>query len=346
MSENPFEVIEGADPSASEYREPDYPLLQWLNTSPKARGKSIGIMNTGGFLIPRKQWRKASSLPEWPVETVEFDKGSDDVRVCAEVDLAVIRSRKCWSYEVEGRERLLPWQHTGHDNVKKRGRYQYLIVLRGCRQLFQFTTKNHVGMAMEAAITEHEATVISEANKIAAQERQSYAFYLRLRAGNFIEVGKKDGEKSKISPPALVVPDVISREFLVSMFVGKDALLWMQSCYRQNQRWSDRWNDPKNLSQSHDTGDGGDANDWACGGRLADAYGSLLVQIRKAGIDINQWKVQLPIELQEVLEEHWSVDQMKNVIEILKGTLKQHANHPTQQESMVVPPVTTPEAKS
>ncbi len=325
--EDPFERVDGVDESACQYREPVYPRLQWLNSTPdkKALGEKFGC--TGGLLFPEKEWRKAGNRPDWPIESVRFRVGESKAYVNATPELVVIQSRKCWVRENGNKRTYFPWNK--YDDGMK-GRYQFLVAVRNCKQVFVLSGKNNLGMAMEAALNEHETLVISAANAISEQRRRPYDFYMKIAPGDFIEVGKAPNS-SIISPPAIVLPEKVDREFLVQQFVGKEAMLFLQEAYRSSERWAALWNDPRNLQDiadddSHESSGGEDPNercDWACGPKLADAYGAVCKPISQSQeLSLDEIRRQMREALGGRLEEAWTANEMEQAIGMMRDALK------------------------
>lgn len=242
--DDPFGIYE-FDESAQESYDPIYPLIQWHNGQ-QALKKDNGIMGKGGFFINSREQRKAASLPDWKPDEITFDSGESETGPAStSARIAVIRSRRCWQEKTPAGVVLSHW----NDYAKgKSGRQQWLIAVEGCSEFFVFSVKGTNGQAMETAIAEHQKKVVAAARSLSKKNLPLYAFWLTVAGGEFVQVGQA-GQQKWVTPPHVVLPAKIEKEFLINAFVGQENLSAFQQAFTEGETWAKQWSDARMFRQ-------------------------------------------------------------------------------------------------
>ena len=324
--EDPFGApIDGLDESAQEHREPVYAAIQWHNGQ-KAAAKYGGLAGLGGFFINKREQKRASVLPNWDIEELEFEKGGKDKGPAAvTARLAVIRSRRCWMRkEVDGRASYHPWNKFQKGMQSKQ---QFLVAVEGCPEIFCLSIKGTNGQAFETAIAEHQKRVVSPSRSLAKQNLPPYAFWLTISGGQFVQVG--EGDRSKwVTPPCAVIAEKTDRNYLAQQFVGKANLLAFQEAFKEAETWAKRWNDANMIRDASEDEDSGDSSDWACSPVLANQYKSLIQRLGQANGDAAGFYQQWTEDLGKP-HERWTSAEMAEVVTELQFRVKRAENKAT-----------------
>lgn len=244
--DDPFGIYD-FDESAQEPHEAIYAAIQWQNGQ-QSHKKSPGIMGRGGFFINSREQRKAAALPPWEEDEVTFESGESEVGPSAtKARIAFIRSRRCWQSKVNGRMVYSHW----NDYAKgKTGKQQWIVGVAGCTEIFVLSVKGTTGMAIESAINEHMKKVVSAARQLARKNLPPYAFWVEISGGEFAKVGQ-GADTSWVTPPHVVLPEKINKDFLVSSFVGSENLELFQQAFKEGETWAQRWNSKEMASCSN-----------------------------------------------------------------------------------------------
>jgi hypothetical protein len=242
--DDPFGIYE-FDESAQELHEAVYATIQWHNGQ-QSHKKSPGIMGKGGFFINSREQRKAASLPNWAEDEIVFESGDSETGPATTRErMAFIRSRRCWQHKEDGRVMYSHW----NDYAKgKTGKQQWIVAVEGCSEIFVLSVKGTTGMAIEAALNEHSKKVVSAARTLAKKNLPPYAFWIELTGGEFAKVGQGN-DSSWVTPPRIVLPEQIDRNFLVKSFVGQENLTAFQQAFKEAETWAQRWSSANLLRQ-------------------------------------------------------------------------------------------------
>lgn len=322
--DDPFDMhIDGLDEDAQEHREPIYAAIQWINGEKKA---APGIQKSGGFFINSREQKKAAYLPGWVDVEITFENGDTDKGPGAQsARFAIIRSRKCWTRKgPDSKNVYFPWNRYEKGMSSKQ---QYLVAIEGYPEIFCLSVKGTTGVAMEAALSEHQKKVVSAARMLAKQNLPPYAFWLELRGGEYTQVGS-GSDTSWTTPPRIVLPAHLDRNALAKMFVGKDNLLSFQQAFKDADAWAARWADAKGLKDVADE-ESGAKSQWRCLPHLGDRYLDLVAKLHAA-------KAPVSSILDGVIDENngdqpseWDDDQMQGAIATLNYALKRATNTAT-----------------
>jgi hypothetical protein len=319
--DDPFDMhIDGLDEEAQEHREPVYAAIQWINGEKKA---APGIQKEGGFFINSREQKKAALLPGWEKVEITFENGDTDEGPGAlRARIAVIRSRKCWTRKgADGKSTYFPWNRYEKGMSSKQ---QYLVAIEGCPEIFSLSVKGTTGIAIEAALSEHQKKVVSAARMLAKQTLPPYAFWLELRGGEYTQVGS-GGDTSWTTPPRIVLPAQLDRNALAKLFVGKDSLLSYQQAFKDADAWAARWADAKGLKDVADE-ESGAKSQWRCLPHLGDRYLDLVAKLHAAKAPVSSLLDGVIEENNGMQPSEWDDDQMQGAIATLNYALKRATN--------------------
>jgi len=245
MFTNFINDLDVVDPSTVEIYGPTYPIAQWLNGDPKL-ALSGGVAYTGGVILPLKYLKEdVAPAPGWMEETIAFSTGkSEPVLAAPTPKLAVIRTRFRWFVSSDGLTTYYPRanyvQETG-----MRGHLQALCGIEGYEFPVVVTFKGKASQEFERLLKVFNQT-IQEAYQRSIQSHKHFprfAFYLTLQPGPHVKVGQK-GQESMITPPALELPNTLTRDDLSQMYVGRERLVYFQQLYHDATEWAAAWDRP------------------------------------------------------------------------------------------------------
>lgn len=229
------------DPDAVEQSIPSYPVAQWHNGKPGL--KSVGgVQYSGGVVLPAKYLPSGLMIDGWIMEEMSFGSGKEETVLATQrIVLAPIRTRFRW-FVKQGEEIIYYPRHAYSSGTNMRGHIQVLSAIRGIDELIVVTFKGKASQAFEALIKDYDTKVVHTANRTAPKGKPlpRYAFWMTIIPGAHSKAGKT-GQESIVTLPTLALPADLTREYLLSCYVGRDNLIRFQEWYRQADTWVSAW---------------------------------------------------------------------------------------------------------
>ena len=238
ISDFDFDIV---DPDAAEQSVPTYPIAQWYNGQ-QALKPMGGVQYTGGVILPAK-YLTGGLIPDgWTTGEVTFRSGKEETVVTTQkIVFAPIRTRFRW-FVKQGDETIYHPRNAYSPAVNMRGHLQVLSAVHGADEPIVITFKGKASQAFESLIKDFDIKVMSVANHKAPKGKPlpRYAFWMTIVPGPHSKAGNA-GRESLITPPTLVLPDIITREYLLSCYAGRENLERAQEWYRQADTWASAW---------------------------------------------------------------------------------------------------------
>lgn len=229
------------DPDAVEQSIPSYPVAQWHNGKPGL--KSVGgVQYSGGVVLPAKYLPSGLMIDGWIMEEMSFVSGKEEtVLATRRIILAPIRTRFRW-FVKQGEETIYYPRNAYVAGANMRGHVQVLSAVHGIDEPIVVTFKGKASQAFEALIKDYNTKVVHTANRTAPKGKPlpRYAFWMTIIPGTHWKVGKT-GQESVVTLPTLALPTDITKEYLLSCYVGRDNLVRFQEFYRQADTWANAW---------------------------------------------------------------------------------------------------------
>lgn len=240
MSQPDFDY-DVVDPNATERSIPAYPVAQWHNgqLALKAAG---GVHYTGGAVLPARYFSDGFRIPAWTTERITFRSGREETALTAgKVVMAPIRTRFRW-FARQGTETVYYPRNAYIMGAHMRGHLQVLAAIQGADEPVVVTFKGKASQAFEALMKDFSAKVVQAANRLAPKEKAlpRYAFWMSMVPGPHTKAGNS-GQEAFVTLPVLVLPADISRDFLRSIYVGRQNLIRFQEWYREAEPWAEAW---------------------------------------------------------------------------------------------------------
>ena len=240
MSKSDFD-FDAVDPNAVEQTVPAYPVAQWHNGQQALKALG-GVQYTGGVVLPAKYLADGFTLQGWTRERITFRSGKEETALTTnKVSIAPIRSRFRW-FVRQGSETAYYPRHAYAMGANMRGHLQVLAAVQGASEPVVITLKGKASQAFEALQKDFGTKVVQTANREApkGKELPRYAFWMSIAPGPHAKAGGS-GQESMVTLPALALPADISREYLRSLYVGRENLIRFQEWHQESVAWVDAW---------------------------------------------------------------------------------------------------------
>lgn len=229
------------DPDAADQSASLYPVAQWHNGKQGLKSAG-GVRYGGGVILPTKYLPDGLVPDGWKIEEIIFDSGNEEaVAATQKIVVAPIRSRFHW-FVRQGEETVYYPRNAYAAEANMRGHLQVLSAIRGIDEPIVITFKGKASQTFEALLKDFDMKVTWIANRTAPKGKRlpRYAFWMTINPGAHLKVGT-GAQKSIVTLPTLVLPDNITREYLLSCYVGRDNLVRSQEWYRQADTWASAW---------------------------------------------------------------------------------------------------------
>jgi len=233
-----FDVV---DPNASEQTVPVYPVAQWHNGQQALKALG-GVQFSGGVVLPEKYLNDGSAFPGWTKERITFRSGKEESALTThKVSIAAIRTRFRW-FARQGSETAYYPRQAFVMGANMRGHLQVLAAIQGASEPIVITFKGKASQAFEALLKDFGTKVVLAANRHAPKGKQlpRYAFWMPIAPGPHTKAGGA-GHESVVTLPSLGLPADITREYLQSLYIGRDSLIRFQEWYQEAGAWVDAW---------------------------------------------------------------------------------------------------------
>ena len=238
VSDFDYDIV---DPDASEQSVPLYPVAQWHNGQQALKAIG-GVQYAGGIILPAKYLSGGVIPPGWATNTIAFRSGKEeDVATTQKLVFAPIRTRFRW-FSKQGDETIYYQRNAFSPGVNMRGHLQVLSAVHGLDEPLVITFKGKASQAFEALTKDFDMKVVHIANRTAPKGKPlpRYAFCMTIVPGAHSKVGNT-GHESVVTLPTLILPADITREYLMSCYVGRENLVRFQEWYRQADAWASAW---------------------------------------------------------------------------------------------------------
>jgi hypothetical protein len=261
-SELDFEGFLGADIEVEDRAfGSNYPLIQWVNGKPSAKGAG-GIAYTGGWFLSADQgiappagWDPCTLVTNEGAEIVGFSK--------VYLTFSPIRERRCWNVDTDGSlSQRFAWNDYESASAagKPRGVAHVIAGVEGFDEdvLLSFrgmTAKEMMGQGTKRGIIpQYASKIVTSANRAAKKAGRKKTFPLcafKLTVGpdrgdkgvpKFTEVGSGNN-KSQITVPVWVdePKGLVDNALLGRLFVGNELFARYQDTHRETDEWRAAW---------------------------------------------------------------------------------------------------------
>lgn len=238
QSDFDFDVV---DPDTAERSIPVYPVAQWHNGQQALKALG-GVQLAGGIVLPKKYVSEGSRLPGWTEERMTFRSGKEETALTAQkLIMSPIRTRFRW-FARQGTDTVYYPRSAYVMGAHLRGHLQVLAAVKGANAPIVVTFKGKASQIFEALLKDFSGKVVQTANRTAPKGKSlpRFAFWMSVSPGPHTKAGSP-GRESFITPPTLDLPAEISRDYLRSMFIGRDNLIRFQEWYREAEPWIAAW---------------------------------------------------------------------------------------------------------
>lgn len=233
-----FDVV---DPDTAERSIPVYPVAQWHNGQQALKALG-GVQHAGGVVLPKKYVSEGSRFPGWTEERMTFRSGREETALTAQkLVMSPIRTRFRW-FARQGTDTVYYPRSAYVMGAHLRGHLQVLAAVKGANAPIVVTFKGKASQTFEALLKDFSGKVVQTANRTAPKGKAlpRCAFWMSVSPGPHTKAGSP-GQESFITPPTLDLPAEISRDYLRSLYVGRDNLIRFQEWYREAEPWIAAW---------------------------------------------------------------------------------------------------------
>lgn len=216
-----------------------YPRMQFVH----GEAKASGFMKTGGLFIGQVQYPNFTAEGFEPA-TLITDEGTEiEGYAASSTKLAIIRVKHQW---IEDKKY--------HRNVPL---CQALVAVKGCDDLINLSLRGATkSLEFQHVVNQHIGQNVSVANRTKPQDAkpiEPFALWLPIRAGAPRKVSGKDSDKSStVTPPELIVPEKVDREYVSSLWVGGDNYRLFTGFFKETAVWQtkDIWEQREAVDQT------------------------------------------------------------------------------------------------
>lgn len=201
-----------------------YPRFQWVH----GNAQSSGFMKTGGLFVSADNFPGFAGEGFQP-ETLITREGTEIVGFgAAAAKLAVIRIKQQWIKD-ETYGKNVPLRHV-------------LAVVKGCDDVINISLKGaSKALVFQKAFEAHMTQNVAFANRIrpaGVPSIEPFALWFPVQAAPLQKVSSKDGKSSStVTPPELIVPEVIDRDYVTTLWVGRENYNKFASIYKDTESW-------------------------------------------------------------------------------------------------------------
>lgn len=237
-----------------------YPRFQWVHGSAQAQG----FMKSGGLFISTENYPNFSAKG-FKAETLITRDGTEIEGFGAvRSELAVIRIKKQWIKDEEYGKNV-PLLHA-------------LVVVNGCDDVVNISLRGaSKALAFQRAFDAHLTQNVAIANRTrpaGVAGLEPFALWFPICAGELQDVHSKDGKsKSKVTPIELCAPATVDRDYVATLWVGRENYVRFGSVFQDTQKWQNS----KIWEQTHNDDDvPTHSGDNAITPQQSDVIGSLI----------------------------------------------------------------------
>jgi hypothetical protein len=232
---------DSVDQSAQDTVSLQLPLVLWRHGKTALRQLGEKNLNyTGGFFFSREAAGADTKIEHWVDASFEGDKGEVLGLGASIANIALVRARKRWFREGDGRTEFRAWKNY---EPGFRGHVQVVGFIYGFENPVTFSFKGLLGQAIEAIQREHVSKVVSLVNRTSPTKGRGlppYAIWLKIQSGKHEKVGS-GREQSEVTMPVIWLPKVVDLAFAKTRFVGNPNLQRFQELYAEAADWVREW---------------------------------------------------------------------------------------------------------
>jgi hypothetical protein len=202
-----------------------YPRMQWSHGEAKAQG----FMKSGGLFISKDQYPNFVGDGFAPTTLITDDGTEIEGYAARTARLAVIRVKHQWVKD-EKHNRNVPLVHA-------------LVTVQGCDDIINLSLKGATkALDFQKAFNQHIAQNVSVANRsrpngVAGLE--PFALWFPICASDPVKIVAKDdpSKSSTVTPPVLIAPEKIDRDYVTTLWVGRDNYQQFAGYYKETATW-------------------------------------------------------------------------------------------------------------
>lgn len=201
-----------------------YPRMQWVH----GENRASGFLKTGGLFISSEQYPNFSAEGFEPTTFVTDDGTEIAGSAASSAKLAIIRIKHQWIHD-DKYNRNVPLVHA-------------LIAVKGCEDLICLSLRGATkSLEFQKAFNQHMAQNVSIANRTkpdGAKSLEPFALWFPVRSAASVKVKAKDSDQSSsVTPPELVVPEKIDRDYVVTLWVGAENYKQFAGFFKETAAW-------------------------------------------------------------------------------------------------------------
>jgi hypothetical protein len=219
-------------------RQGTYPFVQWTNGQP-ALTQVHPVLGSGGWMLPVDQ---VGPLAKVKAVAVPHRGGSStEAYLAGELGFAVLATRFAWFRRTGGQTVYLDSYEEG-----ARGKLQVLALVKGVSESepVMVTLSGYASKHFLDTLKAFRKEVLGAAKALTGRAYPDYAFWLRVRAGEAVEVGSGSAT-STVTPPvpawdAAALKDTQQRQAALSaLAVPGEVWQAAQAHWDEAQTWAE-----------------------------------------------------------------------------------------------------------
>jgi hypothetical protein len=185
-------------------------------------------MKSGGLFISSEQYPNFEA-EGFESSTLITNDGTEIEGFAAQTaQLAVIRVKHQWIHD-DKFNRNIPLAHA-------------LVSVKGCEDLIYLSLRGATkALDFQKAFNQHMAQNVSVANRTrpaGTNALEPFALWFPIRASASVKAKAKDSDQaSAVTPPELIVPDKIDRDYVVSLWVGAQNYKQFAGYFKETAAW-------------------------------------------------------------------------------------------------------------
>lgn len=202
----------------------EYPRLQWVHGSAQA----AGFMKSGGLFVSAENYPNFGGEGFEPVTLITRDGTEIPGFGATKAFLAVIRVKHQWVKDADYGKNV-PLAHA-------------LVNVKGCEDIVCISLRGaSKSLAFQKAFSTHMTQNVAFANRMRPKETpalEPMALWFPMCAGPLQDIQSKDGKsKSKITPIELCTPGTLDRDYVTTLWVGRENYNRFAAAWQDTKKW-------------------------------------------------------------------------------------------------------------
>ncbi len=199
-----------------------YPRFQWVHGNPQASG----FMQKGGLFISAENYPNFTGEGFAPETLVTRDGDKIEGFGANRSKVAVVRIKQQWI----------------NDEGKNVPLLQALVAIKGCDDVVCVSLRGaSKSLKFDSAFKSHVSQNVAFANRTrpdGVPPLEPFSLWFPICAGELQDANSKDGKsKSKVTPIELCAPETIDREYVTSLWVGRENYTRFGSVFKDTKKW-------------------------------------------------------------------------------------------------------------